>query len=650
MTRASKAPGPGPESWARVQASLALWLVNVLLGVLIGTAYLRHLPDGLSARAWVFVGFGLLSSVATLALVPAGVSWASLRFLQGWRVQAWIQAACGAAFLSAMKVDTVVYALLRYHFFSSAVFNVAITPGSSDAIHLGSAVWLPVALVLVLLTSAEFLLWRHLYRRYREAARASRGGVGAPRAVAVWAFLLLMVVGVEKSLYAAADIRGDRELTHASDVLPAYPALRVSHLLPDALQGLPTEVIGLDVPEKGAPLAYPLRWPEVDPRGPRPNVVVLVIDSWRRDAFDPTVTPRLSELSLEGRRFEDHHAGGNGTRFGIFSMLYGLHGTYWFSVLEEERPPVLLDVLQEEGYDLRVFSSASMNFPEFRDCAWVECIDQVRDEYPQEEPCDKDLAVAADFERFLRGREERRAAGGTPPPFFGFILLDAAHQPYSYPGEGPFQPAADHIDYMELSRDRSPELVERVHNRYLNSVHFADGVAAELVEVLRSSGELEESLVVVTGDHGEEFQENGYWGHTSNFSPEQIDVPLFLLGAGVEPGVEGRTTSHLDLPATVLELLGADPAMRRDWTLGESLLDPPRERDVVVAGWDHVGLLTPDQVFRVRVGARSATDVSVYDDGWRPHNDAAARIERHAAALGELSDECRRFLAELEAY
>ena len=74
-------------------------------------------------------------------------------------------------------------------------------------------------------------------------------------------------------------------------------------------------------------------------------------------------------------------------------------------------------------------------------------------------------------ERAARPAAEQR-------PFFTFVLLDAPHQPYDAPG-GPFQPAAEELDYVELVHSASPELVERMFNRYRNAVHWADGAAAD---------------------------------------------------------------------------------------------------------------------------------------------------------------------------
>lgn len=629
----------GLDHQARQHAALVLWLTNVLLGVLIGTAYLPHLPEVLSVRAGVFVGFGLVSSVATLALVPALVYWLALRFLRRPEAQGVVIAAVGSAFLVVIKVDTVVFRLFRYHFFSSAVFNVAITPGSEDAVHLGGHVWGPISIVVALLTAGQYLLWRRTYRRRLGAAAPKERSTFIMRPTVIWGLILLTVVGVEKSIYATADLKGDRDVNSAAEILPAYPRLRVSRLLDEELGG----ERGFGIRPKGEPLAYPHEVPEVDPGGERPNVLILVLDSWRSDMLSPEVTPRLSGIADFARRFDNHYSGGNGTRFGVFSMLYGLHGTYWFSVLEERRPPVLFEVLGAEGYELRVYSTASMDFPEFRDTAWVGHEADVFDEGYTGAVWERDLQVAERFGEYLAERREKMASGDVSP-FLSFVLLDAAHQPYSSPAGGPFQPAAEQLDYMELAGDDSAGLVERVRNRYRNALYFLDGVVAGTIEALRESGELENTLVIVTGDHGDEFQENGFWGHTSNFTDEQVKVPFLLLGAGVEPGVEERPTSHLDIASTILERLGASPAVRPRWCLGRNLFDPDPERNPVVSGWSHVGILAPDGVYRVRMGGHGQLDVDVFDAHWHPLPDAASRIEATAPLLEALTEECERFL------
>src|SRR5262249_46461244 len=111
----------------------------------------------------------------------------------------------------------------------------------------------------------------------------------------------------------------------------------------------------------------PLRF---DPTGRRPNIVWIVLDSWRADAFGAELTPEISRLAERSQLFAHHVSGGNSTRFGMFSMLYGMYAAWYSNFLEERRGPVLFPALQELGYRTVVLSS--LGFPEFRRSLFVD--------------------------------------------------------------------------------------------------------------------------------------------------------------------------------------------------------------------------------------------------------------------------------------
>jgi membrane-anchored protein YejM (alkaline phosphatase superfamily) len=117
---------------------------------------------------------------------------------------------------------------------------------------------------------------------------------------------------------------------------------------------------------------------------------------------------------------------GNATRFGLFGLIYGLHGAYWMPVYGDQRPPVLVETLAGLGYDMRVLSSASMSYPELRSTAWVTMEDKVEDDYPMRMRDRRDTHLAERLDAWLGERQAREA----PPPFFAFCLLDSPHQPY----------------------------------------------------------------------------------------------------------------------------------------------------------------------------------------------------------------------------
>ncbi|MEZ5974404.1 MAG: sulfatase-like hydrolase/transferase [Planctomycetota bacterium] len=155
------------------------------------------------------------------------------------------------------------------------------------------------------------------------------------------------------------------------------------------------------------------------------------------------------------------------------------------------------------------------------------------------------------------------------------------------------------------------------------------------------------TIVLVTGDHGEEFYENGYWGHTSNYTPEQVDVPMFVYGPGITPGHESRPTSHVDVSGSLLELLGDDPSRQKGWFQGVSLWAPqesPRAR--VVAGFADVGVLTPSGIFMFPLET-GKDDQLVWDEDWKPKPGMAALLTQEQERLIEFVQQCHEFLEPL---
>ena len=195
---------------------------------------------------------------------------------------------------------------------------------------------------------------------------------------------------------------------------------------------------------------------------------------------------------------------------------------------------------------------------------------------------------------------------------------------------------------MRLAMGMTQEEALPVFNRYRNSVHYADAVAGRMLDALLANGELENTLVVVTGDHGEEFFEHGHFGHTSNFAGTQVRVPLLLMGPGIPVGEEARPTSHLDVSTTILELMGADPAQRGDWTLGENLLSPPAKRNRVVADWHSVGLWVEGAIFCLPMTSYGG-QTEVYDMNWKLIEDDGEILKSQAGALLDLALESGRF-------
>jgi len=613
------------------RALFELWLANIALGMVQAQAYAAHAPDALGAKAWIFLCIALLAGFAWTSGLVAGLAWIASRLGLRGRVLAAASAALFTAYQVLLYVDARTYDLFRYHF-NGWVWAVITTEGVTDSIDLDRTFWIVTCAIILGIFAAMYA-----FQRWRTAHPGS-GGQRQSRLRIAWVALLIVFVplGVEKTMYARADLLHEREITAVAQLVPLYTRFTVRRAArkwfglqagKHASSGLGGQLL----------LKYPLERPRVSSDGPRPNVLVIAVESLRADMLSAEVMPFTWEFSRGARRFMDHASGGSASRYGTFTLVYGLHGSYFAPVYAERASPVLVDELKELGYEISVYGTSPMTFPEMRSTAWVRVQEFVQDALVPAPGESRDAELVRRFTRWVRTRPQDR-------PFFSFAFLDAPHFSYRVVTErAPFQPYAPSLDRAVLSSKTASSIRPLIFNRYRNSVYDVDHSLREMMTALAESGQLDNTLVVITGDHGEEFFEHGFWGHTANFTPTEVLVPMLLRGPGVTAGIENRPTSHVDVAPTILELLGADPSQRASWTVGENMLAPAERRSRIVSGWDVVGAWTPEAIVVMPLDAYKGMP-EVYDYDWNPVADPDGALKRAAPALRELSESTRRFL------
>jgi arylsulfatase A-like enzyme len=164
------------------------------------------------------------------------------------------------------------------------------------------------------------------------------------------------------------------------------------------------------------------------------------------------------------------------------------------------------------------------------------------------------------FLGWLRARRSDR-------PFFAFLNYFDAHEPYvpSVGCEGRFgirpKPPRDHhflFSYRHM--DTSSLLRRDIHlarDCYDDCIAFLDEQLGRLLDQLRREGLLDNTVVIVTSDHGEAFGDHGHFGHGPGLTLDEIGVPLVILSPDAPAGrVVESPVSLRDLPATVVDLLG----------------------------------------------------------------------------------------------
>jgi len=297
----------------------------------------------------------------------------------------------------------------------------------------------------------------------------------------------------------------------------------------------------------------------------------------------PEIMPNTWKFSTErGINFTKHYSGGNGTRMGMFTQFYGLPGRYWFDFMDEQKPPVLLTALQEKQYDIKIYSGAKFSYPEFDKTIFST----IRNENMQdntnkqlgETGWEADRRNTTDLINSLKNIENEKN-------FMRFQFFESAHARYYFPEDSIIRDDyLKSVNYATMSMEKD---MPQIFNRYINSVHHLDQQIGKILNHLTSTGLIDNTIVIITGDHGEEFMENGHWGHNSEFTNEQTQVPLVISIPNEQPRQVNRLTSHSDLPATLLPLLGVinSPA---DYSTGNDLLSDKQSDFITITDWNRI--------------------------------------------------------------
>lgn len=155
----------------------------------------------------------------------------------------------------------------------------------------------------------------------------------------------------------------------------------------------------------------------------------------------------------------------------------------------------------------------------------------------------------------------------TDRPFFAFLNYFDAHEPYvpspEFAGRYGIKPKTGrdyHMLYhfIDLGKPNlSMRDIEMARDCYDDSIAYLDKQLGRLLNELSRQGVLDETMVIITSDHGEAFAEHGVLGHSYSLDLSQIGVPLVILAPGATAGqAVSRPVSLRDLPATVVDRLG----------------------------------------------------------------------------------------------
>lgn len=357
------------------------------------------------------------------------------------------------------------------------------------------------------------------------------------------------------------------------------------------------------------------------------NIVMIVIDTWRFDAMNAKLTPRIHHFATHAWQFNNHFSGGNSTEAGLTSLLYGLPHLYWESLKSAKRGTVLIDALHEHGYQTNVFFSSFM-VPRFDQTAFA-AIKNIRTvSAPGKTIPDRDRTITQEWYQFIQQRDKQK-------PFFTFSLYDAAH---GYCAEQNFKKV-----YKKATTDCSRllytnEKIQKIHDRYRNAIYFLDDEVGFILDKLKQENLLDNTIVILTGDHGEEFFDTVLQnaGHASNYSIYQIKVPMIVHWPKQAPKIWAHTTSHYDVVPTLMREMLNYKNPFKDYSLGGKILwDTHTKEDYILVG-SYVNTAIVETEKGQHTALLASGDIEINDMEGRPIPNAKLNTSLVSRALNDL--------------
>lgn len=440
-------------------------------------------------------------------------------------------------------LDLFVFRLYRFHI-NGFVVDMATGPGASQMYDFDASLWVRVGLFAALLFGLSLALFRLsglLERRMRH--------LHPWLTVLVFACMTLCA----HLTHAWGDAVRYIPVVKSAATLPYYFPLTANKLL--TRLGLITHdrgAIEMSLSHDRSAIAYPRRPLVTDPeRATHFNIVHILLDSWNHRTQEREEIPHIRAFADSCQTYARHRSSSNGTRSSLFGMFFGIYPTYWDDFEVEGVRPVLVSELLRQGYHINVFPSACFKQPNFNEVLFGDVPGGVATDTPGEDAFETDARITTDCLAHL----DTIANDGRP--FYALLFYDAPHCGLAPPDQCcHFRPYAKFMDYLKLTNETDPT---PYYNMYRNAVCYDDSLVGLVLDRLRSLHLLERTVVIVTGDHGQEFNDthHNYWGHSSTYTTAQTAVPFFLHVPGRPPGRLGHATTHYDVAPTLLhDVLG----------------------------------------------------------------------------------------------
>ncbi|MEX3231784.1 LPS biosynthesis-modulating metalloenzyme YejM [Escherichia coli] len=518
-------------------------LFNILLSLVIGSRYLfiADWPTTLAGRIYSYVSIighfsFLVFATYLLILFP-------LTFIVGsQRLMRFLSVILATAGMTLLLIDSEVFTRFHLHL-NPIVWQLVINPDENEMARDWQLMFISVPVILLL--ELVFATWS--WQKLRSLTRRRRFA----RPLAAFLFIAFIASHV---VYIWADANFYRPITMQRANLPlSYPMTARRFLEKHGL--LDAQEYQRRLIEQGNPDAVSVQYPLSELRyrdmGTGQNVLLITVDGLNYSRFEKQM-PALAGFAEQNISFTRHISSGNTTDNGIFGLFYGISPSYMDGILSTRTPAALITALNQQGYQLGLFSSDGFTSPLYRQALLSDfSMPSVRTQ--------SDEQTATQWINWLGryAQEDNR--------WFSWVSFNGTN-----------------ID------DSNQQAFARKYSRAAGNV---DDQINRVLNALRDSGKLDNTVVIITAGRGIPLSEEE---ETFDWSHGHLQVPLVIHWPGTPAQRINALTDHTDLMTTLMQRLLHVSTPAGEYSQGQDLFNPQRRHYwVTAADNDTLAITTP---------------------------------------------------------
>lgn len=518
-------------------------LFNILLSLVIGSRYLfiADWPTTLAGRIYSYVSIighfsFLVFATYLLILFP-------LTFIVGSQgLMRFLSVILATAGMTLLLIDSEVFTRFHLHL-NPIVWQLVINPDENEMARDWQLMFISVPVILLL--ELVFATWS--WQKLRSLTRRRRFA----RPLAAFLFIAFIASHV---VYIWADANFYHPITMQRANLPlSYPMTARRFLEKHGL--LDAQEYQRRLIEQGNPDAVSVQYPLSELRyrdmGTGQNVLLITVDGLNYSRFEKQM-PALAGFAEQNISFTRHMSSGNTTDNGIFGLFYGISPSYMDGILSTRTPAALITALNQQGYQLGLFSSDGFTSPLYRQALLSDfSMPSVRTQ--------SDEQTATQWINWLGryAQEDNR--------WFSWVSFNGTN-----------------ID------DSNQQAFARKYSRAAGNV---DDQINRVLNALRDSGKLDNTVVIITAGRGIPLSEEE---ETFDWSHGHLQVPLVIHWPGTPAQRINALTDHTDLMTTLMQRLLHVSTPASEYSQGQDLFNPQRRHYwVTAADNDTLAITTP---------------------------------------------------------